>query len=590
MENEQNIFIVDYLQKFEPCEIKEKYVNNIKQISIPIIEDILKYKTNSGTDMKAMMCMFDTIMISSGVKNPAKGIYDISNGNKSWMKSMNIMNVNSKQGFVYISKILSNKIQIIIKTPRDTNYFNQLLAEYFIGIYSINNLRYKIPTFAYTLGAFIDNAPGIKEHIKKSKQKKNSEKSIFILYEKIEGESLGDMLRYNFTFKNWLIIFLQVLFSLEIAQRECSFTHFDLHCENLMVKNTTESYSFLLDDKMYTINNGGYTPVIIDFGMSTTKIDNKTIGIFGYSIYGVVNFMIQGYDMYKYMISSIRFTSSENLRDDIKNIFKFYGNDDPYNIFLSREITTASVEFCKRVSYSKAGTYTPMMLINWLLDNYPFLKNYLSVKNREVFNDVLYLDSVAKYDEIFSFTENKLKDKVTDAFYCLKNDKSYINGLLFLTLLKHLDGKKIDSVKHMTNNIIEINKQEFILNDMYMLNKFFLIKEPDYNTFIKNNQIIMNIMLYVDIYTQQVFVENRDYIIKNLSKFSNDIIVYNKRMLYFSKMYYIILQTKSEDIFSDWITKFLNSSTYIFYIKNLVKIQRMIRWVETINSALENRY
>jgi len=110
MEQDQMKYIINILKNVEPCEIKEKYINYIDKISIPIIEGILKYKSDSGSDMKALSCMFETIMLSSGFKNPLKGIYDISDSDKQWIKEINLINKSSTSGYIYITKIFSDDI------------------------------------------------------------------------------------------------------------------------------------------------------------------------------------------------------------------------------------------------------------------------------------------------------------------------------------------------------------------------------------------------------------------------------------------------------------------------------------------------
>ena len=67
---------------------------------------------------------------------------------------MKKLNVKSSEGIVYISDILSENIQVIIKVPQEDTGFDDLIREYFIGIAALNRLRYFIPNFMYTLGSF----------------------------------------------------------------------------------------------------------------------------------------------------------------------------------------------------------------------------------------------------------------------------------------------------------------------------------------------------------------------------------------------------------------------------------------------------
>ena len=52
----------------------------------------------------------------------------------------------------------SPDINVVIKVAKKDSI--SMLREYFIGIKAINNLRYLIPTFSYTLGAFLCQPTG----------------------------------------------------------------------------------------------------------------------------------------------------------------------------------------------------------------------------------------------------------------------------------------------------------------------------------------------------------------------------------------------------------------------------------------------
>ena len=55
---------------------------------------------------------------------------------------MEQLQVKSKEGFIYITDFFSSDIQVVIKIPQNSNSFNSKVREYFIGIRSLNNLRY----------------------------------------------------------------------------------------------------------------------------------------------------------------------------------------------------------------------------------------------------------------------------------------------------------------------------------------------------------------------------------------------------------------------------------------------------------------
>ena len=71
------------------------------------------------------------------------------------------------------------------------------------------------------------------------------------------------------SFRLFLILFLQILFSLDYAQSQISFTHFDLHLRNIMIETTDAScLEFPLGSSKYCIDNPMYKIKILDFEVS----------------------------------------------------------------------------------------------------------------------------------------------------------------------------------------------------------------------------------------------------------------------------------------------------------------------------------
>ena len=168
------------------------------------------------------------------------GLFHLSVHVSKWLKNLTLIKTKSSSGVVYFSNILSD-IEVIIKFPKYTEDYEDIIREYFIGITEINKLRYIIPTFVYTIGAFI--CP-IDEKIYQSSNEYNSSHTPFVIFEKIPGNNIEKMLVDNkLSFEEYLGIFIQVLLSLEVAQREIGFCHFDFHSGNLMCRKLNKKYS-----------------------------------------------------------------------------------------------------------------------------------------------------------------------------------------------------------------------------------------------------------------------------------------------------------------------------------------------------------
>ena len=147
--------------------------------------------------MNAVLCLFDTLLLST-TNRREKGLYNLSKDIQKWIIKTQQLGVKSVEGFVYMTDIFSKDIQVVIKTPQKDDGFNSMIREYFIGIKSINKLRYLIPSFVYTFGAFL--CPIITPKATKictSNFSNVGEKNAFVLYEKIPGESLAKLIETN---------------------------------------------------------------------------------------------------------------------------------------------------------------------------------------------------------------------------------------------------------------------------------------------------------------------------------------------------------------------------------------------------------
>ncbi len=204
----------------------------------------------------------------------------------------------------YINQVSSNGVVYIVKVKNSKSKFSKLLIkaaknktadptsyEYYIGT-CLNQLRYKnIQNFSLVYGRFVCgfNPEIPQKGIDLSKKNICDDKFPYkthVLYEYIATESgkvetLDSYIEYlwgndiNFDLMN---ILLMLMISLQHAQDELNFTHYDLHLENVLVVKLNAPYKFTYKykDKTYDIILN-YYPFIIDFGRSyidPKKVDN----------------------------------------------------------------------------------------------------------------------------------------------------------------------------------------------------------------------------------------------------------------------------------------------------------------------------
>jgi hypothetical protein len=583
MERLQETFILEKLQNYKSYNQLTKH--NLDELS-SYLRILLNQESPTGSDMKAIVYLFDNLF-SIGLKKDLKekGLCSLSKKIQNCVKKMEQIQVKSKEGFVYVTDFFTSDIQVIVKIPQNSNSFDSKIREYFIGIRSLNNLRYLTPTFVYTFGAFSCPKPS-----KKGTIGQTNKMTAYVLYEKIPGESFHTLLKNDkLDFKDWLILFFQLLLGLEIAQRESRFTHFDMHTDNVMVRSDqVVSYTVPLDMFNYNVNNTTSVPIIIDFGASTTYIDGKYIGSYDYIKHGMLNFIIPGHDMYKFIISSIRRTTNKKLKQKLMSLFRFYQNDDPYFIIENGEdgVNTASDEYCKNVTFSKAANYTPLMFIEWLLEEKEFskdLSSVISVSKRNNYFSIKYSNIIKEYENIFSCIKNEENnpDKIIEfGNTCLNKFPSYVMCKYIITLLEKYN--TITKSNDLHSKIILLNKnikksKTFLIEcDINMLNNVFSIKVPSQKDFNQCFAEILNIPI------RYPNAKKKEEAVKNLE----NLLLYQNELNHYLQFYFTILELGFEKIFEDWIVKFKKSEIYFLHLNNVTQTQRSIRWGQSLMASI----
>jgi len=584
MENQKE-FINKNLKFDSTCFItKPEYISKISTLNPSIINKIITDNFTIGPDMKAILCLFNTL-INSNISEPKNSaLYFPTIKIQNWITKMTKLKTSGVEGFIYVTNILSDDIEIIIKIPQQVEFENELKREYFISLRAINNLRYIIPTFVYTLGAFMCDGNMPKKHTKKCE----THTLPFVIYEKIDGSTVSDHLYNKISFDDWLLIFCQILLSLEIAQREYKFTHFDLHASNVMVRPTNSiNYDIPLDHFTYSIKNIKKLPVIIDCGLATVEVDSHTVGSYTFPEYGMMPYMIQGYDMYKFLCYSVANCKAENTKSKMFELFKFYGNDDPYNIYKKKSIglKAALEEYCGKCTYSKIASYTPLSFFQWIY-NISEYKNILipniEIKNRSIYNSLKYSSTIQIYNNLF---HNDNQHEINDLVYkCINKIPSYINSKYILKTLtnynktvqsSYIDQKIKDIEGSLTENYIE--------NDKISLNKVFdTIVLPNMDDLKANGSNILNLKLSRNAQDKILgkYEKNKELI----KKFIEDS-KYTISLNPYWQMYYTILELDLEDTYREWIDKF--KSTY-YKPGSQQYIIDVLKWCYTLEKS--NQY
>ena len=485
------IIIKEVLKKQKKCHIKNK--KKISSTDITNIKNILKNKYTDPNDMRHILCLFDLILYYNTNNSP----FLFNNKIVKWIKHMKKLNVNSAQGNVYLSDIFKKNIQVIIKCSQysSNNFNNELLREYFIGISYLNKLRYKTPIFMYTLGLFkcaepiLDNNNNVKL---KSFCKENKNLKNFIIYEKINGLSFKESIKnYKLTSNMFFNILSQILLGLEIAQRDCGFCHFDLHWENIILRPVSKKikYNLYLNNSTYEINADNYIPTIIDYGYSSVNVNIKNkkyfIGSRDFPEYGMMNFLIPCFDMYKLLYCTVTllydYSGGNNtyIQKKIYFIFKHFLKKDPYNIFdSSGNINHKNLEICiseygGKIAYSSIANLTPIMLVDFMY-RHNLLKNIYVYNYRHRYMNInMYYYKFFSDSNLINNIDKIIKEYNIEkgSYIVIKYIEYVIKKVVLTQQLKNKDKIKVKKLlkELQDKNYNDGNNIQYKINDKLLL-------------------------------------------------------------------------------------------------------------------------
>ena len=161
----QALSISSKLNVYKPCEIKTKYIDLLDKVSKPMLQYILSKKFMKGADMKAVLCLFDTLFLSLSIIKE-NGIYVLTKEITKYIDTLDLLSTGA-DGSVYNATFFSD-IEVVIKLPfneegededKIKRKMEMMIREYYIGIKGMNKLRYIVPNFVYTLGCFMCDKP-----------------------------------------------------------------------------------------------------------------------------------------------------------------------------------------------------------------------------------------------------------------------------------------------------------------------------------------------------------------------------------------------------------------------------------------------
>jgi serine/threonine protein kinase len=333
----------------------------------------------------------------------------VENINKFFQSSKVLDDSQSRK--VVEHSFVNSKLTLIEKQSKVKIEIVSLKNEYFIGIYGMNFLRCQIPSFGFYLFA------------------NESGNALSVYQEYVPGKSFRKFIQENehsnkITFLDqFLSIFLQILLSLEFAQNEMQFTHFDLHSENIIIRPSQNySYSVKILNKSIKVKRPSLIPTIIDFGYSTCRLENGKIisNMKTHYKYGYYPFFIPGtdiarvlFDLY-YLIYGKTSTNYLAIRNLLHFIFeKFYKID--LKSFKAKFPTFLKNYF--NISCCTIAYRTPYDLFVFILRNEEKIKSILNI-----------FDIPVEMNSIERETNSSRLDNCFKNLFCINEINNFCNS------------------------------------------------------------------------------------------------------------------------------------------------------------------
>jgi len=601
-----------YTQTFEPICINNIDEETIRNVDSDSINNIVTKKFTLGNNMKDILCYINT-KFENGIQhiNSANNIYRLNpkKFKEIFTHIKELENYNRGANGIVLTAKMFEKVDVIIKISSGA-YYDNIESEYRecnIGLHFINKMRNIVPSFVYTFSGIMGNE---KELIEKKLSKIKTD-NILSVYEKIDGESVAVSMP-SMSKERFLLIFLQILISIEIAQREFKFVHYDLHTSNVLLKKLSRpyEYSVLLDTEEYKFVVDEI-PVIIDFGLSHVEKDGKTFMPFvdevdsraiTYNVYNpikdiyhfLVNCHDNSYSLYeenlRILLKKATGQKTQKTQEELEEIEKNFKRDSLFHFI--EELMFDLFEhnnpkrknpypdfFTARVGYSRRVLRTldlfdknPLDCIHFILRDKKY--GYLINKSKKFFIYPRNTYQIIRFDnEVHKlFYKEKIEERLNVLEKCLGKVPSYIYYNYCFGIIKIY--KKIYNHK-LPQSIID----RFIKNDKKILKKFFDIKIPSDEYFEKAFDIIEGI---------------RDtplkYNIRASKKQMDGIFKYEKDILPFLNIYYIIIQFNMTVIYGKWITKFENSDIYNFYKFNRRRVEKYKKFIMALQDFTTDSY
>lgn len=620
-------FILNNLNESNNCDYKMSNKELISLKSQRILTII--NNSNNGMYMNAFICALNKCL-SNLSKDKKNGLIVYNNYINNIITSIEKDTNNLKNIILFKNEYSNEQVEaeLNIKKYKNNYELQDIITDYFINLNVLNQIKNKIPTIKNVYSGLIKNNENV-IYIMNQKYNNIINLKDLLVTEKFESNEienkeskkseLPDFLKQiekkkdnifsKISNDEFLEIFIQILFTLEIAQEEYKYSNFLIEPETIKLNLNINDYSFLLDNSNYTIKPKKYIPIIVNSIYACCEYKNVNI----YSYYlnndnGVIKTCVPGYDMYNFLYKSLQLSNNnKKLNNYIEGLFSFYKSSTDNILVLEKLITKNKSKY----TYSNIAKYTPLMFLNWLSTNYKYKETYNKIVFKDNFTNFnksiksTYSYNITTTQEIYSFlTEDDsyfntvLNEKIDK---CIpETDNTIILNKLSYVLLDKYKNKITKKIENIKDNIIYKNELESILNNLN--NKITIINnnikkndiENEYNNLISFKYIFTPDLKSIENIYKDILKLNfddkieYDKLVKLIVRYNQIKPFYNMVNLYINVMntiYYLdLLNTNKEKINNKYkllLETFETSYQYKIYMYTYIKYKTMSRFLES---------
>ena len=607
IDNFRFTFVKKVIRESTFCQGEDR-IDSSTVINTDLLNEIIENYFMNGMAMEAISCTINNTLRLVDAVNSNNNKHVTSEAVNTYIKNIKRVTVGGS-GAIYNIAMYDNSFRLLIKAPKidgwgiEQHIMDEIEREYVIGTKAMNNLRYYVPNFMYTYGMMTCPIPdsGIKLPMCESRYSGNDAPQLLVEY--IQGRTFYSYLvKDEIDFDLFLNLYVQVLLALELAQRKYSFTHYDLHTNNVMIRKLDKpiEYTVCFDDKLYHIRTK-YLAVIIDFGMACVKLDDNFIGDMGReggaSVY---SYITAGADMVKLLYG---ITNAPLKNGDVRaqRLWDFFG--DPNSTVLNRsddqkfyngmyyrlkdnlDYPLIRQEFASRVNDSVVGSKTPLMFVKWIFERYKSnLRPNIQQHNRIVWIPVQVSNMSSIYYRLIGKPDKGYRKAIETIQGCISNSASYLMTLYNIKLVKRYNFN-VSKIIEQNNDLLKALQSDNIANkmiarDINMLNKYRALKPISEEVIQAFNLAPANYGLMVRNNTKTVLDVLPDFYRGVKEELEN----INQIKPYLT-MCYIIQEIIPHDIDSrsplrlyvNWCHEFRNSAVYKSYMNNVLLLERINR-------------